>query len=101
MALDRRNFLKSSLAGAAALGLGNTIKVSGSPKMQSADSMYPIKAELKLSFQEGIAPGNNLNEKFDFMEEHGVVGFEPHGNNINKRMNEYKEALKGRNIKEI
>lgn len=81
------------------MGLGNTIKVSGNPKVQSADSIYPIKAELKLSFQEGIAPGNNLNEKFDFMEEHGVVGFEPHGNNINNRMSEFKEALKGRNIK--
>lgn len=98
MALDRRNFLKSSLAGAAALGLGGTVNVSGSPKLQADESAYPIRAELKLSFQEGIAPGNNLNEKFDFMEKHGVAGFEPHGGGINKRMKEFKEALKGRNI---
>ena len=32
--------------------------------------------ELKLSFQEGIAPGESLNEKLDFMEKLGVVGFE-------------------------
>lgn len=99
MALDRRNFLKSSLAGAAALGVGSTIKVKGSQSVKDSNSVYPIKADLKLSFQEGIAPGSNLNEKFDFMEEHGVVGFEPHGGGINKRMNEFKEALKGRNIR--
>ncbi|MGI6073879.1 MAG: sugar phosphate isomerase/epimerase family protein [Fermentimonas sp.] len=55
--------------------------------------------ELKLSFQEGTAPGKSLKEKFDFMEEHGIVGFEPHGKALLDRMQEYKDALKGRNIK--
>ena len=32
------------------------------------------------------------------MEEHGVVGFEPHGKGLKGRMKEFKEALKGRNI---
>ena len=98
MAIDRRNFIKTSMAGAAALSVGGSLKAS--QKVLSVDDApkYPIKAEFKLSFQEGIAPGANLNEKFDFMEKHGVVGFEPHGNNITKRLPEFKEALKGRKI---
>lgn len=54
---------------------------------------------LKLSFQEGIAPGKNLREKFDFMEQHGVVGFEPSGRGITDRINEIKAELTGRNIR--
>lgn len=54
---------------------------------------------LKLSFQEGIAPGKTLREKFDFMEQHGVVGFEPSGRGITGRINEIKEELTGRNIR--
>ena len=55
--------------------------------------------ELKLSFQEGIAPGESLNEKLDFMEKLGVVGFEPGGGGLASRVNEIKQALNGRNIK--
>lgn len=57
------------------------------------------KAKLNLSFQEGTAPGANLTEKFDYMEEHGVVGFEPHGKAMLARLQEMKDALRGRNIK--
>lgn len=57
------------------------------------------KAELKLSFQEGTAPGKDLNEKFDYFEKLGIVGFEPGGKGLAGRVNEIKEALKGRNIK--
>jgi sugar phosphate isomerase/epimerase len=55
-------------------------------------------AMLKLSFQEGIAPGQTLAEKFDVMESLGVVGFEPHGGNLPARVQEIKDALNGRNI---
>ena len=51
------------------------------------------------SFQEGIAPGESLNEKLDFMEELGVVGFEPGGKGLGKRVDELRQALNGRNIK--
>lgn len=98
MSIDRRNFIKSSLAGAAALGVGGALNAAPRNLSTNAAPVYPIKAELKLSFQEGTAPGANLNEKFDFMEEHGIVGFEPHGNNITKRLPEFKEALSGRKI---
>lgn len=96
MTLDRRRFIKSSLAGAAAIGLGSSLVTScgntkGTPISKS-------NVELKLSFQEGTPPGANLKEKFDFMEKHGIVGFEPHGNGLRGRMQEFKDALKGRNI---
>lgn len=99
MTIDRRHFIKSSLAGAAVIGLGNSLGASTREMPASAPPAFPIKAELNLSFQEGTAPGANLNEKFDFMEKHGVVGFEPHGKGIKGRMDEFKNALRGRNIK--
>ena len=55
--------------------------------------------ELRLSFQEGTAPGESLNEKFDYMEKLGIVGFEPHGKRLLKRAEEFRQALSGRNIK--
>lgn len=53
---------------------------------------------LKISFQEGIAPGETLAEKLDFMESIGVVGFEPGGRGLKGRVKEIKDALSGRNI---
>lgn len=98
MSIDRRRFLKTSIAGVAAIGVGGAMNAyAGSLSVNQAPT-YPIKSELKLSFQEGTAPGANLNEKFDFMEEYGVVGFEPHGGNITNRLPEFKDALKGRGI---
>ena len=74
MTLDRRSFLRTTLAGSAA------VAISGCSSFVSTDGKEKdSKAKLNISFQEGTAPGANLNEKFDFMEEHGVVGFEPHG----------------------
>lgn len=55
--------------------------------------------ELRLSFQEGTAPGESLNEKFDYMEKLGIVGFEPHGKQLLKRAEEFRQSLSGRNIK--
>ena len=99
MTIDRRKFIKSSLAGAAVAGLGNSMSAFAGETPAGTPPAFPIKAELRISFQEGTAPGANLNEKFDFMEEHGVVGFEPHGRGMKGRMQEFKDALKGRNIK--
>ena len=50
-------------------------------------------------FSEGIAPGANLNEKLDYMEKLGVVGFEPGGRGLKDRVKEIKDALNGRNIR--
>ena len=92
--MDRRDFLKSNILGAAGLTL------AASP-IAAFTSCAPKAAnvELKLSFQERIAPGENLNEKFDYMENLGIVGFEPNGRNLTERMNEIQQALRGRNIK--
>jgi sugar phosphate isomerase/epimerase len=57
------------------------------------------EVELKLSFQEKTAPGETLNERFDYMENLGIVGFEPGGRNLAARVNEFQQALRGRNIK--
>ncbi|MDL2213379.1 sugar phosphate isomerase/epimerase [Bacteroides sp. OttesenSCG-928-E20] len=99
---NKRKFLKASLSGTALLALGGTTALA-----QTAEATCDKKksccnhgtAQLKLSFQEGIAPGNSLNEKFDYMEKLGVVGFEPWGTGLAKRVNEIQQALKGRNIK--
>lgn len=92
--MDRRDFLKSNILGAAGLTLAaSPIAAFTSCAPKAAD------VELKLSFQERIAPGENLNEKFDYMENLGIVGFEPNGRNLTVRMNEIQQALRGRNIK--
>ena len=92
--MNRKEFLQKSLFGAA------TVAVASSPL--ALTSCAPAKkstATLNLSFQEGTAPGKSLNEKFDYMEKMGIVGFEPGGRNLANRINEIQEALKGRNIK--
>ena len=96
MTLDRRKFIQTTLAGSAALAVGGCNSLASA---KGKDNASATKAKLNISFQEGIAPGNNLKEKFDFMEKHGVVGFEPHGGGIRNRMQEFKDTLKGRNIK--
>lgn len=98
MTLDRRRFIQTTLAGSAALVIGGCTS-SAKADNKDDDSGRKSKAKLNLSFQEGIPPGDNLNEKLDFMEEHGVVGFEPHGKPMLERLQEMKDALKGRNIK--
>lgn len=98
MTLDRRNFLKSTASGAALVALGGTsLSACAAPAANNEAAKKMV--ELKLSFQEGIAPGENLNEKFDYMEKLGVVGFEPWGGGLAGRVTEIKDALKGRNIK--
>lgn len=106
MTLSRRNFLRTTLSGAAvaAVGTGTLAACAGKtasdttcPETKSCCSN--TKAKLNLSFQEGIAPGETLAQKLDFMEKLGVVGFEPWGGGLKGRVKEINEALTGRNIK--
>ena len=92
--MDRRDLLKSNILGAAGVAL------AASP-LAALTSCSPKKeeVELKLSFQEKTAPGEDLNERFDYMENLGIVGFEPGGRNLAARVNELQQALRGRNIK--
>ncbi|MBQ4126668.1 MAG: sugar phosphate isomerase/epimerase [Alistipes sp.] len=91
--MKRKEFLQRSLFGAAAVA-------AATAPIELLSSCAPKnKTELKLSFQEGTAPGKSLNEKFDYMENLGIVGFEPGGRNLAARVEEIQSALKGRNIK--
>lgn len=101
MTLDRRNFLKTTLAGAAVTAVSTTALAacSSKPAASKAAEQPKSTAELKLSFQEGTAPGKDLNEKFDYFEKLGIVGFEPGGRGLAGRVKEIKDALNGRNIK--
>lgn len=101
MTIDRRKFLKASLAGAAIATVGSTTLVGCAPKDKPviATDEVKSKAQLNLSFQEGTPPGETLKEKFDYMEKLGITGFEPGGSGLAGRVKEIQEALKGRNIK--
>ena len=92
--MNRKEFLQRSLAGAA-------VVAAATAPVELLTSCAPKKGkpELRLSFQEGTAPGKSLNEKFDYMEKLGIVGFEPGGRNLANRVTEIQNALKGRNIK--
>lgn len=94
--MDRRNFLAVSAAGTAALAASAILPgcATKAKETEKAGSDIP----LKLSFQEGTPPGENLGEKLDFMENLGIVGFEPGGGNLKARVPEIQAALSGRNI---
>ena len=91
--MDRRQFLISSATGAAALAAAS-VPVSCSSGTSKKSGAVP----LRISFQEGIAPREELNAKLDYMESLGVVGFEPGGRGLAQRVNEIEQALRGRNI---
>lgn len=95
--MDRRSFLGSAAAGIAGAAVLST--PAGILTSCATGTRRNNSPELKLSFQEGTGQGESLNEKFDYMEKLGIVGFEPHGRQLLQRAEEYRQALKGRNIK--
>lgn len=92
MKLNRREFLTIS----AVTGVAGAVAPSASA-FTLPDPPQP--GRLRLSCQEGVAPGGSLTEKLDFLEEHGFEGIEPGGGNLPKRVEEFQNALKGRKIK--
>ena len=95
--MDRSSFIGSAAAGIAGAAVLST--PAGLLTSCATGTSRKSSPELKLSFQEGTAPGESLNEKFDYMEKLGIVGFEPHGKQLLKRAEEFRQALNGRNIK--
>ncbi len=95
--MNRRDFLATAAVGSAALAAASVLPgcVAATDDKKKAGN----DLELKISFQEGIAPGESLAEKLDFMESLGVVGFEPGGRGLASRVKEIQDALNGRNIK--
>lgn len=92
--MDRRSFLTTAALGAAAVSSPLALLNSCSPSAEKKSDV-----ELKLSFQEGTAPCKELNEKLDYMENLGIKGLEPGGRNLAARINEFQQALRGRDIK--
>ena len=94
--MNRKEFLKTTILGAAALAVSPGLAGCAA----SGDKKTAVKSpELKISFQEGTAPGETLAEKLDWMETNNVMGFEPGGRGLAGRVAEIRGLLKGRNIK--
>lgn len=93
--MDRRTFLKTSLAGGALAAAAPGALLAGCTEAKNTAAQTP----LRLSFQENTAPGETLSQRFDFMEANGIVGFEPGGRGLASRVNELQQELRGRNIK--
>ena len=94
--MDRRNFFKTALMGAGALAAASapaSLFAACAPRAKRAG------VPLHLSFQHGIAPGESLAEKFDFMEKLGIEGYEPGGQYLLEHFNEIEQNLRGRAIK--
>jgi len=97
---DRRSFISSIAAGSALASLSGAALLSQAACKQAPpaqESAIPSVA-LKLCLQEGVAPGETLTEKLDFMEANGVAGLEIWGGGLEKRIVEITGALKNRNI---
>ena len=62
--MDRKTFLRTTVAGAAALVAAPGALVSCASPKEKKQSSVP----LRLSFQEGVTPGETLADKLDFME---------------------------------
>ncbi|MBR1575000.1 MAG: sugar phosphate isomerase/epimerase [Bacteroidales bacterium] len=94
--MDRRDFFKTGLMGAGALAAASAPLglLSG-----CAPKAKPAQVPLHLSFQHGIAPGETLAEKLDFMEKLGIEGYEPGGQYLLEHFDEITQNLRGRSIK--
>lgn len=108
MSVDRRNFIKTSLGGAALATVAACTGSSGTGAKEESccngaaakgSLPYNPKAKLNISFQEWTLEGDDLNKKLDLMEQLGVNGLEPGGKGLSDRVNEFKQALNGRDIK--
>jgi len=90
--MNRKEFLKRSLVGAAALAAGSALAstIAGDARERGRKGGA---TELKISFQERTAPGETLAERFAWMEAHGVVGFEPGGKGLGGRVAELRGLM--------
>ena len=108
MSINRRNFIKASLGSAAVATVtactgsaGNSAKNCSTEESCCSKNglQFSPKAKLNISFQEWTLNGEKLSDKLDIMEKLGVVGLEPSGKGLAARVDEFKQALNGRNIK--
>jgi sugar phosphate isomerase/epimerase len=97
---DRRKFLQSITVGGALAGLSGAalLTQAACKKTEPVAEIPSPSPDLKLCLQEGVAPGDTLTEKLDFMETNGIPGIEIWGGGIEKRIAEITGALKNRKI---
>ena len=103
MKTSRRNFLALSSLGTLAATLPGSVLRAATAEVPTttttSTSPAAPKAVLRLSCQEGVAPGKSLTEKLDFLEANGFEAIEPSGKGLSARVEEYHKALQGRKIK--
>ena len=92
--MDRRNFLKVALAGAAA-GLGAR---GALPLARGESEPRKEPAVLNLGSQEERIPGRSLREKVERLQAWGASGLEVAGN-APARIQEIKDALRGTTVR--
>lgn len=94
--MDRRQFLKTCLAGAgAAAGMGG---LGGVKRAEAATDGRLLKAELKLGSQEGRLPGGTLHDKIRNLQEYGGTGIEIAAGGLPDRVKEIRSALAGTSV---
>jgi sugar phosphate isomerase/epimerase len=95
---NRRNFIKKVGLGSAFTALSTTSAFS---VLSDAEKKKKTGkgVTLNLGLQEGVAPGQSLAEKLDFMEANGVSGLEVGGGKLAERVTEIQNALKNRKVK--
>ncbi len=77
-----------------------TLAAAAVPTLSAAETGPPTQpVRLRLSCQDGVAPGKNLNEKLDFLEALGVEGVEWGGGGLPRRVDEIQKAFQGRKLK--
>jgi sugar phosphate isomerase/epimerase len=96
----RRDFLKKAGIGTAFAALGTTTLLSSCTGSETkTDQTVKKDVVLNLGLQEGVAPGESLSQKLDFMESNGVYGLEIWGGGLSERVDEIQKALQNRKVK--
>jgi sugar phosphate isomerase/epimerase len=94
--MQRRDFLKSALVTAGAIGAGSVARTAAADETSSQGKPQAV---LKLSSQEWIVPGKSLKEKVANIVAYGGQGIELGSHDLEKRHKEVEEALAGTDIK--
>ena len=94
----RRSFIKKVTVGSvfATFGSASAFSAISDPvlkkKVSNAVSLNP-------GLQEGVTPGESLEQKLDFLESNGVYGIEVGGGKLPGRVTEFQKALQNRKVK--
>ena len=95
---NRRDFIRTLGVGGALAATGGLAAVSCNSPAQTKKEEQPA-LPLNLCLQEGVAPGETLAEKLDFMEANEITGLEVGGGKLASRVSEIQKALQNRKVK--